>query len=294
VARGWRALRAAEFLNQVRFLPFVLQAGQAAKSLTGYGLVLGGGMGFVTDTLWGSVRLAAGGSLRFEGPPPSDLLGKAARYIIQPAYHLIHGQMFTFEEHMMLAAADAVAVRVLSEAYQPGVLLGRMPTIEATPVIEFAPWHPDSLAGLSAIGLNPAAPFTEPLVGVRAGATYGEVWGAIAAGHAEWWLTIQREFPRNSTASFFALLVSDAGREVLDWFNELVGSIVPVFDPEEIALARMIEFGVFPSDLLYPEMLDEYVQRALELAAAGGRTLPQRSDVIAAIDETFGGHIGGV
>jgi hypothetical protein len=157
--------------------------------------------------------------------------------------------------------------------------------------LEFQPWTPESISGAAGIGWKPGTVYRPPLEGLGPGATYGAVLQAIAAGHEQWWETIASEFPQNIAANEFTQMVSETGRAVLEWMLNSPGSIKPVFTAEEIALARMFESGVFPVDHFYPELLEEYTQRAVELAQATGREFPQRGDIIQAIDETFGGHV---
>jgi hypothetical protein len=279
------------FLGTVRALPFILQAGQALKSLTGYGIVLGGVMGAITDTGWGLVRGALGGSVRVEGPPPSDPLGKAVRYLLQPAYHAAHGQLFTFEEHMLLAYADSIAAQIVMAAAGPELLSSRWPEMEQAPVIEFAPWTPESIAGLQDIGYVDVGTYATPMDDLSFRPTYGQALTSIAARHDGWWSEVAADFPRTVAAQDFASVVSETGKAILEWMAGAPGSIVPIFDPEEIALARMFEVGVFPKGDPYPELLGEYVERALAIAKSVGRDLPAREDVIAALDDTFGGHV---
>lgn len=291
-ARMWRAVSPGSFLSGVGLLPFLLTAGQAAKSLTGYGIVLGGIMGAVTDFGWGLVQRARGGSVRIEGPPPSDPLGKAVRYILQPAYHAAWGQLFSFEEHMMLAAADSVAAQIIMQQSTAAQLAQRWPEMADVPVLEFSPWSADSLEAMRRAGINAAAPFASPMDGLGFRPTYRQALTAIAAAHEAWWPTIASEFPRAAVSQEFSSMVSETGKAILEWMGSSPGSIQPIFEPEEIALARMIETGVFPVDHVFPETLELAIGRALEIAGAGGRSLPQRDDLVSAVTEIFGGVRG--
>lgn len=289
--RGWKPVRVNEFLRGVRLLPFLLTAGQAAKSLTGYGIVLGGIMGAAADSFWGVVRAAQGRSVRVEGPPSAGLFERAARYLGQPAYHVTHSALFTFEEHLLLAAADYVAIEAVRAAAPASVVFDRYQEFAATPVVELEPWHPDTRAGLTAIGWRPGEAQREPLLGVAPGATYGEVWSAIAAGHESWWSAIAVEFPRATVTSYFAQLVSEAGRNAIEYLNESPGSLAPVFEPEELAFARQFEYGIFPPYQGDPYQVELTAERAVEQALAVGREYPGPAELKLALGEIYGGFV---
>ena len=279
----------AKYFENFRWLPFLLQAGQVSKSLTGYGIVLGGVMGAVADTVWGLIRLGGGGSIRVEGPPPADPLGKAIRYISQPAYHAYHSAVLTFEEHMMLAAADFVAIQIIAAAASPAELDEKYVPFSQSRVVDFEPWHPDTIEGLRRVGYVRGSALGEPLPGLTGGATYEQSWQAIAAHQEQWWINVASEFPRAAVSTYFAYLTSEGGRMVFDWLNGSVGSVQPVFDPEEYALARMFETGVFPGSFPEPDLVGEFWTRAVEISSASGSPIPNRADILLAMQEVFGG-----
>lgn len=289
--RAWAPATVAGALSKVRLLPFVLQAGQAVQSLTGYGLVLGSIMGGVTDLGWGVVQLARGKSLKISGPPPSDIVGKAVRYLQQGAYHMFHGQMFSFEEHLLLAAADVVATQVVAASEAVSGKEYRVDAVYNTPAIQFEPWTDETRAGLDAIGIDYTAEQVEPFPDAPAGATYGDLIQIGASGVEAWWQAVAVEFPKNQAATLCAYLQSEAGRDVLDWLNGVPGSVHPVYSPQEYAFARMFEAGVFPWAAPVPQMVTDFADRAVELAGAGGNKIPGRAEIITALDETMGGHV---
>ena len=61
-----------------------------------------------------------------------------------------------------------------------------------------------------------------------------------------------------------------------------------MFDPEEYSLARMFETGVFPPSEEAGELVERFIERALGIARAGGRSLPGFAELSMAANEVWG------
>lgn len=276
---------------------FIWQAPQALYTVTkeltgtGYGLVLGSIEGFKADVFWGTLRGYGGAKVRVQGPPPSDLLGKAHRYLLQPAFQYWRGGRLSYEDHWLLAAADAVAIRVVQESGPVGDLSDRWAVAQNLPLIDFVPWHPATRAVLAQGGVDPDGPQRGPIDELGSNATYGEALAGILAGWPQFVEEASMDFPASTAATALELVIDESGRDVIDWLNDGDAGITPVFDPEEMILARMFEYGIFPPAAVSADQLDWFFQRAGEIAAAGGRDLPGRGEMISAAEEVFGGFV---
>jgi hypothetical protein len=289
VARRYRIDRAAQFLTKFPWFSFLMQAPQALYSLTGYGVILGSVMGFATDLLWGAIQLPFGGGIQFNAPPASDPIMKAARYVSQPAYHYHHGEMFSYEDHWLLLAADIVATGILMQAYSATDLLPRLDTIVQAKVLPWEPWYPATMEALYSEGWQPGAGQVAPILGMSEQPTYLEAMQTIGAGFPRWMQNVRLDFPASYSTTAFQLALFGAGHDVLTWANGGDDAFVPVYEPEEIAVARLFEYGIFPPDDVELEQVELYVTRSLEIAQALGRKYPARSDVLAAAAEAWGG-----
>lgn len=289
--RQYGLSRAAEFVEKFPWRGFLWQAPQALYSLTGYGVILGTGMGALTDLFWGAVRAPFSGLPRVQLPVADDPIMKAARYISQAPYHLFHGQVLSYEDHWLLALADAAAITILSGAFPAAILNDRIGDFAASPEIQFRPWNAATLQVLGELGIDPDAEQVPVIPGMTAQSSYAEILSAIARNFPNWLQTVQREFPATVSASAFAKTLSDAGRDFFRWSLDGVEGLQPIFEPEELAFARLFEYGIFPDHDLAPEEIDVFLQRALEISFAGGRDLPARSDLIAAANEVWGGWV---
>lgn len=283
--------RAGAFLSRFPWLGFLLQAPQALYSLTGYGLVLGSVMGFLTDAFWAPVRLLSGETVRVQGPPPSDPIGKAARYLTQPGYHYAQSDFYSYEDHWLLTAADIVATGLLMREFKASRLLARADVITQTPVIGFTPWYTPTVSALRAEGYSPELEQVGPLEGLTARTNYLEVTQRIAAEFPGWIDRVAAEFPPTFETTAFSIAMFEAGEAVLDWLNDGERTAKPIFDPLELTVARCFEFGIFPAFDPAAEQVQLFAERALQLAAAGGKELPGPIEMKRAASEAWGGFV---
>lgn len=283
-----RVANAAKFMSKFPLRGFILQGGQALQTLTGYGVALGALEGLKTDITWAILRGNPLAKVRIVGPPPSDIFGKATRYLLQPAYHYFAGDVFTFEEHLLLSSADAVASMVVRDSGPMGDLPDRWAVAQNSPVIGFEAWHPATLEVVSELGLSPVATDDVLFMDSSVPPTYGGVTEALIRGFPDWIVRVAGEFPRTSSATWLAQLIAASGQETLNYLSEGEGQVSPIYTPSELAFARMFEYGLFPPGQVEGQQMNLAIERSLEIAAAVGREYPGREDLEEALLEVFG------
>lgn len=274
--RGYVLTRAKSFLGKFPWLAFILQAPQAAYTLTGYGVVLGAFMGLVTDVIWTPVRLFQGKKIRIDTWVPAAEIEKAGRLLSQPAYEMGQSQGLSYEDHWLLLAARIVAMRILMEAAPAVSIEPRVDLMLDSPVIDYEPWYPPTIEALRAEGWQPGTPQLPPIAGLTAESTYRQTLERISGGFEDWLFAIQRDFPRGRGSGAFVAALSEAGEDFFNWANDGEASIKPVFEPEELAIARMFEVGIVPNTDPGPELVEQFLERAFQLARAMGRDIPGR------------------
>lgn len=269
---------------------FFIQAPQALYSITGYGLVLGGIMGFTVDAFWGVIRSPFNGFPTIIGPPPSDPVGKAARYVAQPAIHMLGGAALSYEDHWLLAAADAVAIQILAGAASASVLDDRLGVIAESPLIRFEPWHPATVAALAALGVDRSSAKAHAVPGLPELATYGDVLSLVGQQYPQFLQEARVDFPPTLSATSLAMMVADSGDSILRWGAGGEAAVSPTFEIDELIFARMFEYGVFPPDDFELVSMDRFFERSYAIARASGHNLPNRAEMILAAVEVWGGH----
>ena len=275
-------------MSRFPLFSFLLQGGQALKTVTGYGLSLGAIEGFKTDVTWAILRGNPLQKVRIQGPPPSDYLGKATRYLLQPAYHYWVGDALSFEDHYLLAAADVAATRIVQESGPLGDLPERWQVASRAPIAAVSAWHPATLQVAGEVGLRLDVENVDEAAAGFSDGSYGSVLAKLLEGFPRWIETVAGEFPQTVAAMALQAVIADGGAEVLNYLSEGEGAVTPIFDPEEISFARMWEYGVFPPGVPDGEQVTVMIERSLEIARSGGRDLPTRADLEQAILEVFG------
>lgn len=283
--------RAAKFVEKFPWRGFLVQAPQALQSLTGYGVVLGGAMAAATDLAWGLLRSPWSGLPRIDLPRAVDPVSKAIVHLATAPFHLFHPGVLSYEDHWILAAADSVAIQLLSTAADASVMDSRVDYWASIPFVQWKSEKPETLAVLSELGIDPAEPEDSIIPGLTAFSPVADVVSAIAVNFPNWLEQVRLEFPASTTATAFANVLSQAGHDFFTWSTGGEDFIKPIFEPEELAIARLFEYGVFPPVSPTSPEVDLFVQRAVELMHASARDYPSRVDVVEALDDIFGSHV---
>ena len=289
--RKYGLARASQFLTRFPWFSFLLQAPQALYSLTGYGLILGSVMGAITDFTWGAVRAATGNKVELRGPPPSDPVSKAARYLSQGPVHMAASEALTFEDHYLLLAADVVATGIIMQNFRAADLLPRLDLVAAAPVVTVEPWNPATVGALQSFGWAPGGEQVPFLPELGPTSTYVDMVQAYSNLFPSWIDSVARDFPVTFSSTAFMAMLMEAGADVFTWASGGEQVTRPIFDPEELVIARCFEFGIFPPGDVSPEVVEVFVLRALQLAAARGRELPDRGDLARAAAEAWGSFV---
>lgn len=276
-----------KFLKR-NWLSFALTAPQAAYTLTGYGVVLGGLMSMVTDATWALIRSYEGKGVKIIFPRADDFFSKAARYLAQPAYHLKASAGLSYKDHWTLLAADLLAMTVIMDTISSDLFTLREETISQTQVMHFEPWEPSTVQALMEMGWRPGDPQATPINNLPENATYLDVTQNLAATLPAWLEQIQRDFPVSFSSTYFAMAFSELGAMVLDWYAQASPSTKPLFEPEEMAIAKMFEWQAFPPYQPWPEQIRAFFDLIRELMEADGLDTPRLHMIRNAVDETFG------
>lgn len=233
---GWR-----------RHVGALLQAGQAAYTLSGYGLSLGALMGAVSDTMWGSVRQLQGNQVIFRGPPPADPVGKAARIITQAPEANIGGQIYSKEDHLLILAGLSTAINILRQTPRP-VDENRLAALDETEIPLFVPWETSTRAALAEAGYDPDAP-PPPMTN-------------LGITNPTYHMLIEESFGRVDVFEDELLPTLDPGKEagVWWWLQERASSMV---------LTKLLKFN-------FSELISDVGLMKLVLAAAESGYRPPR------------------
>jgi hypothetical protein len=280
--------RAERFLLKFPWRSFLIQAPQALNSLTPYGLQLGTIMGAMSDLTWALIRAPWNGLPQIKGPPPSDPLSKAARYLSTPPWHYYHSALFTYEEHWMLSAADVIATGLLMQSETPYALGAREMLLADTPVPDVEVWHPETAAIIAAEGFNPGQRQRPPTADLPAGATYGQTMQHIGAHFPTWLENVRLDFPASDDATALMLMLAQNGQAVLDWYAPPGADIAPVFSFEELTIAHSFQYNIFPPQDATPMQVAYYLQRCAEIAAGRARNYASADDMKSAMFDAFG------
>jgi hypothetical protein len=276
-----------KFLRK-NWLPFAWSAPQAAYTLTGYGVVLGGIMAAVTDTAWAIIRSYEGKGVKVIFPKQDDLLNKSIRYLAQPAFHMKAGAALSYQDHWTLLSADLLAATVIMDSYSSDLFLEREETIAATQIPHFEPWEPSTIETLESYGWRRGDEQSTPIAGLPPAPTFMDVSQNLAAGLPAWYKEIQEDFPISFSTSYFGMVFNDLGSMIVDWLAGESNSLKPLFDPEEIWLAKMVEWNTGPAYQPWPEQLEIYLDTLRAMMQAEGLTAPRLAMVRNAVDEAFG------
>lgn len=273
--RGFLLKRGEDFLkNGIPWLSAVLQGGQALETVTGYGVALGGVMGFITGSFWGSLRYLAGQDITLEGVPKNDILGKCFRVLSQRWTMPNLRNILSDAEYSVVMAGQALASAIWTETYQPGSVVLDYKTIKGDKVPkpddrfrgDFIQWiggQPDYVAGQTVGGGYPT-----PIPG-----DLPTIEDAHISAAKNMWL-LEEHLGENTSetihGSTLGLLYNQMGREALNWSvpNGLLDK--PIFRPGEIDHFRAIEYAIRLPEGTPKKVTQEWLARARKISEGRG------------------------
>lgn len=282
---------ASDFLVKTPWLSVLLQGGQVAADLWGVGLQLGGVMGFVSDTMWGWVRRNEGNGVVFRGPPPSDILGKAIRFLTSIPAQWTGGDWLSYEDHWLLLAAQVVATDVVMQNFTADQFGASIDQWIDGGAVYHEPWYPATVEMLRSKGWAPQAEYSPPHEGLNFRSTNREILEREAELFPRFLQAARADFPASTSAWAFQYLAAELCQRFLSWGTGKDSAGVPVFDPEEYVFARMFEWGVLPPPPSGREAIELMIERALQIARANGEELPRLATMRAAANEVWGGFV---
>lgn len=241
--------RVKEFLARTNWLGFALQAGQVSETLTGYGLSLGAIMGMISDTVWGTIRLAQGADFTIRLPPPEDPLGKAARLITQAWPDKLFPDLFSSEDHALLISARSLAMKFITSEGDINKAEERADLIRDMNVPVFAPTNTASLNALRAEGIEVAAGITNPFSPDRPTVSFLELTQSLGSAERRYQEYLKTQYSNPQAAPKILQMIHDeAGFDFWDFQGQAPKSTGYIMEPWEIAYSKAVEYGVFPLD----------------------------------------------
>lgn len=248
-------IRAAETFilpGRVKFLPFLLTAGQVLYSYTGWGLRLGTIMGTISDSFWGIIRLLQGNHLRIIGPPPSDPFHKAARFLSQSYIHGMVTDAILEQDKKLIALATNAAWSILGAPNAPFPDDARLEEMGNLPVPRFEPWTQSSRQALEESNIVTGEEMLLPLPGLPGRITYG---GAVQASLAT---DPAVDIPyaaaaRNPTYDFpYGQIATEGAEEAWAAFSGVRDNVYALTTPMERMMSIALEQNIIPPFLAYP------------------------------------------
>lgn len=290
--RSKSAVRVADFVRKFPWKSFLIQAPQVTADMWGVGLQLGGIMGVMADVIYAPIRLLQGESVVVRLPPPSDPLGKALNYLNGGSTHLAGGGWLSYEDHWLLLAADVVATTIVMQNFSALEFERHIDTWLPSKIVYHEPWLPATREVLFENGWIEGGPYHPPYAGFGPDTTYAQLMEEEARRFPAFLQEARLDFPAKTHASVFQLVAADLAEELLTWGTGTDRIGKDVFEPKELAFARLFEAGVFPPGETGNEVMDFMLDRSLEISRALGRELPARFDLQQAAIEVWGGFSG--
>lgn len=245
--RAGRLTAASAFLSsKFPWLPFAIQGGQVLYNYTGYGLQLGVIMGGVTDSVWSLYRRAQGTDVRIVGPPPSDPVSKAGRYLSQSWLAPYVAPFLSEEEVKLVVGAEAAA---MSWLYDPLGLAQKGQQLETYGNMGFpgfGVWSDESRDALLGEGYSEAELDERPS---WYDAFIPDMFSATrqAIAHdSNLDSTLAEKLPPTSESAAVQTLYEGAVTDIWDVYAETLDAIDPLETPWERLLARTYHENSFP------------------------------------------------
>src|SRR5574337_924355 len=223
--------KGASFLaGRTRWLGFALQAGQVLRSVTGYGLQLGGIMGAATDATWAVVRAAGGADVKVILPPPDDPLAKAWRVLQRVNYLPFILGGLSSDDAQLAVAGVTHAIETMWGGTDTVADDGRLMTLADQEIPLYTPWEPSSREALGLEGIDPDGPSDHALPFFRGNPTMGEAFRVAGGAGGSWDVDNASTLAGGAGPGSAKALADDGSSIVLDVFNG-PGSTGPALTP---------------------------------------------------------------
>lgn len=292
--RTRRLGRVAAFMGKTPMVPFLLTAGQASTTLTGYGLSLGAAMGMVTDSIWGAIRAVQGESVVIKGPPPADPLGKAVRFLAQSQQQVEMKDIISPEDHELLIAANAVATQITQEQTEPNILETLHDQLTNIRVPGFEPWNGASKQALTELGIRPDSDPEHPIIPHYSinedYPKFTDIVNNVGTKIGEWHDAMKNVLKDSGTSIALQAAYNQTNLDNWRWIAGDPKNIKPTFEEWENAAAAAIEFSVFPAVEAAADEVKAWLDYATQLARDSGFTRASFDSLKKAAVVVLGGY----
>ena len=234
--------------SKTNWLGFFLQAGQVSETLTGYGLTLGSIMGCVSDSAWGLIRLAQGAEVQVRMPPTEDISFKAATLIMRTPAFRMFPDLISDEDHAIILSAHKIAADILMQGNDPTNIEARADELKDMKVPVFTPTNPATIAALQAEGLGQMTRFSNVWGDNTQTSTFLQYTQAITSAIPTYENYMRTKYANpQAEAKVMQMMYDEAGLDFFDYQARQPKSTSYIMEPWEVAAARALESGVFPS-----------------------------------------------
>lgn len=255
VAGRTARVRAAEaFLlpGRVKFIPFLITAGQVLYSYTGWGLRLGTVMGAVSETFWGLLRSLHGERVVIHGPPPSDPAAKAARFLMQSYNWNALAQVANDRELLTVTLAQNLAMALLGAPAIAPLDDLRLQTLADMTCPLFEVWSPTSQQALTDAAFPPLNDQRVPTPTVDDFPRVGDAVRVAIASAPDLDVTAAEIVRQRWNDWPAGMMASEAAKHTWDVFGAGFDVVVPLNSPMERMLGLALEAGLAPPFLATP------------------------------------------
>lgn len=269
-----RISTAAKWMQKTNWVSFLLQAGQASDTLSGYGLRLGPLMGSISDTVWGGIRKLQGKQVRFVGPPPQDPFQKAARFLMKSYKTTQYQYELSRDDKEYLLLAEALATRIFISEAPTGIMEDRAIELQDTEVPVSEPWYEPSREVLLEEGIDPSGDIR---AFDRSGVVIPTYLQAVQKSQElqydyEKWRAIDYQY--EDAGGVYKMVQDQAGNEAWDYLTGTRNAVEDVWDPYNIALQRAIEYSIFPPPATYQWRIRRWLDLSMQQVAWGIGEVP--------------------
>jgi hypothetical protein len=256
-------------------LAFALQAGQALDSVFGKGLILGSLMGLMSDFTWLAIRKMGGEKygVKFKAPKSDDPVYTAIKMLTYQPMPIYAHDILSPEDHLMLIAAENVAVGMLTENLTPPTE-SRINEFLSTPVGVPIPDDPNTLRVLEEEGIPLDGGFRGFWPDNEKQITFGQMIDNGLNEYDSWAAAMQNLPVDQETLTAYYAMQREAGEDMLSFMG--VGDPSEYQEPDQMMklIMKYTEYNVgIPNDLPVSTQR-AFLEEAGYQASLSGRSLP--------------------